>query len=286
MPNKQRAYFILTAMAEVINGLSQVFSTRTIIVVSCALGGIALIVLVVILILYRRVKRRRRKNSPKARARIQPWLASETSMYISRPLHTPMKVETWASSPCNTVVPLKNTDDFTNANEEGGPHSRGLSERTTAQPMMIKTRPSSLIYVACDPHPVTSEAPLADLPVAREADPTRSDQSPANKIRLSLPAKALQRNTVAWRPRTLALVSKHSISGRTILIQDDTKTRPTTTLYNDDDYRTSVYPSTPSDPGHATLSRYATPAASRRATWAAPRWQEEPPLPDPGHARS
>jgi hypothetical protein len=76
------------------------------------------------------------------------------------------------------------------------------------------------------------------------------------------------------RSRTLdSAALKRSASTRTILIHNDTKTRPPSS-YDDNDIRMSVYPTTPSDPGHVTLTRAATPVQTRRGTWAASRARE------------
>lgn len=213
------------------------------------------------------IRRRRRKSSP-ARKKVThvlaPWLSSSSPVYISRPIPAQSEEKLCSTSPSQDEVYVQPV-----VYRQQGSNTT-LDVLNSTEPEQSMPKDDQRI-----PAPILSPSPLALLD--RPLPAHRQHALRPHTISISAGNRRLR---VDKRVTIQALTSKPLVRGKTIVIHDDTKTRPSST-YSNDDYRVSVYPSTPSDPG-ASFSRHITPVASRHASFMMPRWQNErvPELPE------
>lgn len=262
-------------MAGHISRSGQTLSRKTVLLVSCTLCGVLLLLVVVIIYVCRR--RKNKIQGHKGNLRVQPWLSSGSPVLISRPMHILDKCEAPSPPFHENLCPVPTFDDAKSVYEnEDGPVNQ--SSRDVALPLpdlhstYLQSRDTIRKIQAWALQASKHVRTPSFLPEVKNNAP--ETRQPPITSRISFPATVAHRNRTTRYTLRQTLGSKRSVSGRTILIQDDTKTRPASSY--SEDYRISMYPSTPSDPGHTTFSRHATPAASRHPSWVAPRWQEEP----------
>lgn len=211
---------------------------------------------------------------------LAPWLTSSSPIKISRPHPVEMQEKMTRSASVDEGYMEPVTSYSTNS-------SPG-SARLPAHP--IYQNREALIDISCQSEPLPSEVELPQAPPksALAMRPTRvpvplallhrplplhrQQASRPHTISISAGNKKLRLDK---RTTTQALTSKRSISGKTIVIRNDTQTRPSSASSSySDEYRQSMYPSTPSDPGQS-FSRHMTPMPSRHASFMMPGWRHE-----------
>lgn len=221
---------------------------RTVIavVISLATFLLALIFIIAYCTLYRR---KHFSNTEKGmNPRLEPWLSSDSPKYISRPL--PGHIQ--ENHSVNTFVDV----DIGYASAESKTiEVSPLAETPTKAETYVQDDRSNARFPATDTVDkaisirewASGISPPSFLAAALQADPhTLYTSSTSADRRSRWTLKRMTKQTLA---------SSRSVSGRTILIQDDTKTREVS-MYSDYD-RKSVYPSTPSDPGQTSFSRHS-----------------------------
>lgn len=234
-------------------------------IVASAVGCIIILVWTT----YRIIERSKGKSSPsrKKAMHVLPWLSSNSPVYISRPLPT-LSEEKLCSNP----------------NSQYGAY---------AQPMTYSPQGLTISLEKCATWEPAHQVPLnkETFSVSKRSQPVvviaaaRIPPSPP-----ALPDRPLPAHTFTAHTRSLSVVnkpyrddkrvisqgltSKPLARGKTILIHNDIKTRPSS-VYSNDDQRISVYPTTPSDLEHS-FSGHITPVASRHASFMMPEWQNEP----------
>lgn len=247
-----------------------------IVAVSCT----ALCILAVYL-LYQRKKASPGRKRKKTTHALVPWLSSSSPVYISRPMPTQSE-----ESLCRSVSDYKGYE-YPALHSYQGP-TNTMQEYSNGTDTHIEQERLSLPGAARasenrfprDTLGASVQIPATPLAMLERPRPALRQQSPRPRmIPISTAHKQTRpdkRNTTRrseFRPTTEALSSKSSISGKTIVIHNDTRTRPPSAF--SDEHRISMFPSTPSDPGHTTFSRYMTPATSRHTSFIKPGWQNE-----------
>lgn len=248
------------------------FGTKRTIIIVVAAVGCAVILVGATYCIIQRWKKKPLPARKKAASILAPWLFSSSPVYISRPIQAqydekPCRDQSLYEEICAEPVMYGGQGLTATYRPQGRCLATELKQVQTEiappAPNNIWDRQAAVASPASnlEPHHALLDRPLPAHGRNASIPHTISISTTSRRFRLDK------------RTTTQSLAPKPLIRGKTIVIHNDTQMRPSS-VYSNDDYRVSVYPSTPSDPG-SSFSRHITPVASRHASFMMPRWQNE-----------